>query len=85
MSEAREKVRELVRRFVSESRGHPVSALVDDHDLFVSGDLDSGGFVELLTFLADETGHDVDFTEIDPGGLGVVGALIDEFTRGGSL
>jgi len=44
-------------------------------DLLSSGILDSVGFVELLVFVEEKTGRELDISEIDPEQFGTIGAL----------
>jgi acyl carrier protein len=47
----------------------------DDFDLLDTGTIDSLGFLELVGALADRFGVDVDFEEMDPEDIGLVGPL----------
>jgi acyl carrier protein len=75
----------LIRQFVAQHTGKSESAVPeypDDHDLFESGDLDSFGFVELLSFLGDRTGRPLDLSDVDPAELANVGKLVAHFSAG---
>lgn len=83
MSDAeRERVRGLIHRFLHELGDGTTEVLDDTHDLFAGGALDSVAFVDLLTWLSDQTGRQIDFTAVDPGTLGRVGLLLDHFAGG---
>jgi acyl carrier protein len=45
----------------------------DDFDLLTSGVIDSFGVIELITDVNERFGLDIDFEELDPEGLTVVG------------
>jgi acyl carrier protein len=82
---SREAVRALLGRFLAQHRGEAGGAPpADEHDLFAAGDLDSVAFVELLAWLSDETGRELDLTEVDPGSLARVGSLLDHFAGDGA-
>jgi acyl carrier protein len=74
-----------VREFVAQHSGKSLDALPEytpDRDLFENGDLDSFGFVELLSVLGDRTGHTLDLSDVDPAELAVLGNLVARFSRG---
>ena len=72
-----------IREFVAQHTGKPVESLPEyalDRDLFEHGDLDSFGFVELLSVLGDRTGHTLDLSDVDPAELAVLGNLVSRFS-----
>lgn len=75
-----------IREFVAQHSDKQLSEVpqfAEDRDLFEQGDLNSFGFVEMLSFLADRTARELDLSEVDPAELAVVGKLVDHFTGGG--
>lgn len=86
MSANREGVVQLIREFVAQHADKPldqVPAFGEDRDLFEQGDLDSFGFVEMLSYLSDRTDRELDLSEVDPAELAVVGKLVDHFAGAG--
>lgn len=80
-------VRTLIHQFVARHNNvapDTLPALLGERDLFAEGLLDSFGFVELLTYLADETGRELDLSDIDPSELTLVDRLIGQFTADAS-
>jgi hypothetical protein len=72
-----------VREFVAQHSGKPLESLPEyalDRDLFEHGDLDSFGFVELLSVLGDRTGRALDLSDVDPAELAVLGNLVSRFS-----
>ena len=85
MTETRERLRSLIKRFVAAHTNVDESSLHafdDAHNFLESGDLDSVGFVTLLLHLCEETGQELDFSDIDPVRLGTVGELISLYEAG---
>ena len=77
-----QKIVRWVREFVAQHSGKPVDTLPEyalDRDLFEQGDLDSFGFVELLSVLGDRTGRALDLSDADPAELAVLGNLVAHF------
>ena len=87
MSARREEILALIRGFIAQHAGRSlddVPQFPDDYDLFENGDLDSFGFVELLSLLSDRTGHFLDLSDVDPAELSVVGTLVRHYDGGAS-
>jgi acyl carrier protein len=53
--------------------GHDPAALPEDFDLLESGVIDSFGVIELIVEVNERFGLDIDFEELDPEGLTIVG------------
>jgi acyl carrier protein len=73
---------ETVRRLVLERLAEPLGRLglrpdqvPDDFDLLTSGLIDSFGLVELITDVEERFGLEVDFEQLDPEGLTVIGSF----------
>jgi acyl carrier protein len=49
--------------------------LPDDHDLLLSGVIDSLGLLQLMTALAEQFGPEMDFEALDPEQMTIVGPL----------
>jgi acyl carrier protein len=52
-------------------------------DLLATGMLDSQGLVELLMFIEDEYGYELDLSEAEPADYSTVKGLFDLVSRGG--
>jgi len=72
-------VRAFVATFLNEKlkeRGKaPLNDLADDYDLLLSGLLDSLTFVEMMIGAAEQFDGEVDFEELDPEKMTIVGPL----------
>lgn len=71
---------EQVRAFIAESldeglraAGADPAALPDDYDLHAAGVIDSFGILELIGELEERFGLDIDYEQLDPEELTVVG------------
>ena len=76
----------LISEFMGERSAEHASEITrvgEHYDLFENGDLDSFGFVELISFLAGRTGQDIDLSEVDPATLTRVGAIAAYFSTPG--
>lgn len=69
-----------VRRFVLErvdepirALGHEPAELPDDFDLHRAGVIDSFGILELITALEDRFGLEIDYEDLDPEELTIIG------------
>lgn len=63
------ELRQLVRTWVRGNSRAPnarEAAIADDTDLLATGLLDSLGFVELLAYVEQTTGRQVDLSDADP-------------------
>lgn len=72
------QVRGFLLRFLDEklaNKGYPSEEVKDDFDLLIRGVIDSLGFLEMLVALQEEFEVDLDFDEIDPEKLSIVGPL----------
>ena len=64
-----QELRQLVRTWVRGNSRAPNAremAIADDTDLLATGLLDSLGFVELLAYVEQTTGRQVDLSDADP-------------------
>jgi acyl carrier protein len=75
-----------VRAFLTDHVKHQLEAqgrqatddqIPDDCDLFLSGMIDSLGLLELAGALSDYCGFELEFEELDPEQMTIVGALCD--------
>jgi acyl carrier protein len=73
---------EEVRRLVLEGLAEPLGRMglrpdevPDDFDLLTSGLIDSFGLVELITDVEERFGLELDFEQLDPEGLTVIGTF----------
>jgi acyl carrier protein len=57
------------------SGGSISSELPDDHDLLLTGLIDSLGLLDLTTALSEYVGRELDFDRLDPDSLTVLGPL----------
>ncbi|GKQ50329.1 acyl carrier protein [Bradyrhizobium sp. Ce-3] len=59
-----------------EDRGQrPLRDLPDDYDLLLSGALDSLGFVEMMMAAGEHFDREIDFENLDPEQMTLIGAL----------
>ena len=71
-------VREFLLDFVEERltlRGYSVAQVNDDFDLLVSGAIDSLAFMEMVVALQEQFDVELDFDEVDPVQLSIIGPL----------
>ena len=76
MSPTADQVREFVVATLDKELregGVDPAAVGDDFDLLVSGVIDSLGVIELIMAVNDHFDLDIDFEELDPEGLTVIG------------
>ncbi len=78
--------KEQVRAFLTDHVRHQLEAqgrqttddlLPDNFDLFLSGLIDSLGLLELAGALSDYSGVELEFEELDPEQMTIVGPLCD--------
>jgi acyl carrier protein len=55
----------------------PLDELADDCDLLLSGVIDSLGLLELVTAVNEHYGREIDFEDLDPEQMTIVGPLCD--------
>ena len=55
----------------------PLNELSDDCDLLLSGVIDSLGLLELVTAVNEHYGREIDFEDLDPEQMTIVGPLCD--------
>jgi len=74
-------VRIFLKGFIQErlaAQGQdPLSELSDDCDLLLSGVIDSLGLLELVSAVNQHYGREIDFEDLDPEQMTVVGPLCD--------
>ncbi len=73
-----EEVRTFLLEFFEESltlRGYSVQDIPEDFDLLTEGIIDSLGFLEMVLAVQDKFDVEIDFEEIDPEKLSIVGPL----------
>jgi acyl carrier protein len=66
---------DFLNRKLKEQRREPLRDLGDDHDIFLSGIIDSLGFAEFITAAGEHFGREIDLGEIDPEKMTMVGPL----------
>lgn len=80
MSVLAEDIRSLIldrlRASITEA-GYDTAELDDEFDLLTTGVTDSLGIVELLAFLEQQIGMSLDFSELEPESLTIIGRLAD--------
>ncbi|MFC1782206.1 AMP-binding protein [Planctomycetota bacterium] len=62
-------------------RGYSVHDISDDFDLLINGVIDSLGFLEMTLALQEKFNIELDFEEIDPEELSIIGPLCRHITR----
>ena len=83
MAFGKHEVIALICEFMAErgaEQGSQITRVGEHYDLFENGDLDSFGFVELISFLTGRTGQAIDLSEVDPATLTQVGAIANYFS-----
>ena len=77
-----------IRAFVLENladafaeNGIDPAAVGDDFDLLTSGVIDSFGILELIADVNEHFGIEIDFEELDPEGLTILGQFSDYVAR----
>ncbi|HTP64034.1 MAG TPA: acyl carrier protein [Geobacteraceae bacterium] len=71
-------IREFLLDFVAERlmlRGYSAAQISDDFDLLASGAIDSLAFMEMIVALQEQFDVELDFDEVDPEQLSVIGPL----------
>jgi acyl carrier protein len=71
----RETMKAFLNRRLRALNQDPLDGLSEDYDLLHFGVVDSLGFVELMAAIAERFGKEVDFAEIDPEKMTIVGPL----------
>ncbi|HXN72308.1 MAG TPA: acyl carrier protein [Candidatus Acidoferrales bacterium] len=66
----------IQKRLASQGQD-PLGELSDDCDLLLSGVIDSLGLLELVTAVNEHYGREIDFEDLDPEQMTVVGPLCD--------
>lgn len=66
----------IQRRLAAEGQD-PLGELSDDCDLLLSGVIDSLGLLELVTAVNEHYGREIDFEDMDPEQMTIVGPLCD--------
>ena len=74
---------EDVRAYVLETLNLPADTS-EDFDLLTSGVIDSFGVIELIVDVNERFGLDIDFEELDPEGLTIVGPFSRYVAREGA-
>lgn len=67
----------LAELLAAQGRAVNPDEITADRDLFLSGLIDSLGFLELASALSDYCGFELDFESLDPEEMTVVGPLCD--------
>jgi acyl carrier protein len=76
-----------VKEFISQylvKNGWKDETVNDQTDPFNSGMLDSLALAELLAYVEEKAGQEIDFLMIDPEELGSVKSIVDAFTQAAS-
>jgi acyl carrier protein len=78
----RDDVRAFISQYFSEQlraqgRSFATDGITDDRDLLLSGLIDSLGLLELMVALSEFAGRELDFEQLDPEEMTVVGSLCD--------
>lgn len=88
MSAAETPTAAEVRAFVLEDlapqfaeHGVDPATVGDDYDLLTSGIIDSFGILELIADVNERFGIEIDFEELDPEGLTILGEFSDYVAR----
>ena len=76
----RSEVRTLVEKFLNEQEpGGNLREIADTDDLLAGGVMDSISFLNLVMFLEQRTGIEIDLVEVDPAELTSIGGICGRF------
>jgi acyl carrier protein len=67
----------FIQRRLAAQGQDPLDELPDDCDLLLSGVIDSLGLLELVTAVNDHYGREIDFEDLDPDHMTIVGPFCD--------
>jgi acyl carrier protein len=67
----------FIQRRLAAQGQDPLDELSDDCDLLLSGVIDSLGLLELVTAVNEHYGREIDFEDLDPEQMTIVGPLCD--------
>jgi acyl carrier protein len=67
----------FIQRRLAAQGQDPLDELPDDCDLLLSGVIDSLGLLELVTAVNDHYGREIDFEDLDPDQMTIVGPFCD--------
>jgi acyl carrier protein len=75
MNDIQSFLQDYVGKTMREQGREVPPALADECDLLLSGYVDSLGLLELMTALQDHFGREIDFEQLDPEQMTIVGPL----------
>jgi acyl carrier protein len=67
----------FIQRRLAAQGQDPLNELSDDCDLLLSGVIDSLGLLELVTAVNEHYGREIDFEDLDPDQMTIVGPFCD--------
>jgi acyl carrier protein len=70
-------LRGFIQKRLAAQGQDPLDELPDDCDLLLSGVIDSLGLLELVTAVNEHYGREIDFEDLDPEQMTIVGPLCD--------
>jgi len=68
---------DFIQRRLAAQGQDPLNELSDDCDLLLSGVIDSLGLLELVTAVNEHYGREIDFEDLDPDHMTIVGPFCD--------
>jgi acyl carrier protein len=68
---------DFIQRRLAAQGQDPLNELSDDCDLLLSGVIDSLGLLELVTAVNEHYGREIDFEDLDPDQMTIVGPFCD--------
>jgi acyl carrier protein len=68
---------DFIQRRMAAQGQDPLNELSDDCDLLLSGVVDSLGLLELVTAVNEHYGREIDFEDLDPDHMTIVGPFCD--------
>jgi acyl carrier protein len=68
---------DFIQRRMAAQGEDPLNELSDDCDLLLSGIIDSLGLLELVTAVNEHYGREIDFEDLDPDHMTIVGPFCD--------
>jgi acyl carrier protein len=70
-------LKDFIQRRLAAQGQDPLNELSDDCDLLLSGVIDSLGLLELVTAVNEHYGREIDFEDLDPDQMTIVGPFCD--------
>ncbi|MBF0446365.1 MAG: acyl carrier protein [Magnetococcales bacterium] len=77
-----EKIKSVIKVFLEQlNPGRDLSALLEHDNLLEAGLMTSMDFMSLIQTMEDETGKEIDLSEVDPASLTTIAGLVKYFSQ----